>query len=167
MNNHETAATDVQLPTVCAPGEGLRVASGGIVYRFLTTGAETNGKYSLFEATLRPGEGSPFHVHSREEEAFYVLDGEVAFYTETGRIPAGPGTFINASIGVIRGFRNETDCNAKMLILVAPSGLEGMFLADGTILTDPTQEAPQGGTECPVIAGQYGIEVMPYDLPPM
>ncbi|WP_306361430.1 cupin domain-containing protein [Nocardia sp. CC227C] len=167
MKNNETTATDVQLPTVCAPGEGLRVASGGIVYRFLATSAETNDKYSLFEATLRPGEGSPFHVHSREEEAFFVLDGEVAFYTETERIPARPGTFINASIGVVRGFRNETDRNARMLILVAPSGLEGMFLEDGTILTDPTQEAPRGGTECPVVAGQYGIEVMPYDLPPV
>ncbi|WP_169335003.1 cupin domain-containing protein [Nocardia otitidiscaviarum] len=107
---------------MCAPGEGLRVASGGIVYRFLATKAETNDKYSLFEATLRPGEGSPFHVHSREEEAFFVLDGEVAFYTEAERVPAGPGTFINASIGVVRGFRNETDRNARMLILVAPSG---------------------------------------------
>lgn len=167
MHNHKTTAAGVQLHTVFAPGDGLRVASGGIVYRFLATGAETNDKYSLFEATLRPGEGAPFHVHSREEEGFFVLDGEVAFYTEAGRIPAEPGTFINASTGVVRGFRNETDRNARMLILEAPSGLEGMFLEDGTVLKDPSQEAPQGGGECPVIAGRYGIEVMPYDLPPV
>lgn len=41
--NDETTATAVQLPTVCAPGEGLRVASGGMVYRFLATAADTNG----------------------------------------------------------------------------------------------------------------------------
>lgn len=154
-----------ELPTVCSPNEGLRVASGGMVYRFLATGAETNGKFALFEATLRPGEGAPFHVHSREEEAFFVLDGEIAFYSDSGRTQASPGTFINASIGVVRGFRNETDSDARMLILCAPSGLEHMFLEDGIVLTDLAQEAPPGGSECPVIAGKYGIEVVPYDLP--
>lgn len=144
---------------------GLRVASGRIVYRFLATGAETNGKYSLFEATLRPGEGAPFHVHSREEEGFFVLAGEVVFYTETDRITAAAGTFVNASIGDVRGFRNETDAPSRMLILEAPSGLEEMFLEDGTVLDTPDAQAPEGGTECPLVVGKYGISVMSYPLP--
>ncbi|RJO70820.1 cupin domain-containing protein [Nocardia panacis] len=151
--------------TVSAPGSGLRVASGGMVYRYLATGAETNNKYSLFEATLRPGEGAPFHIHSREEEAFLVQEGEVVFFTDTQRIPASAGTFLNASVGVVRGFRNDTDRPARMLILVAPSGLEKMFIEDGVILTGPDDEAPAGGADCPIIAGQYGIEVVPTPLP--
>ncbi|MFC4126394.1 cupin domain-containing protein [Nocardia rhizosphaerae] len=161
-----TTAEELRLPTVCTSTEGLRVASGGIVYRYLATGSETNGKYALFEATLRPGEGAPFHVHSREEEGFFVLDGEVAFYTESGRVPAVAGTFVNASTGVVRGFRNETERDARMLILEAPSGLEKMFLEDGIVLEDPAQEAPPGGGECPILAESYGISVLPYDLPP-
>lgn len=163
---HAVATAGARAPSVCTPDEGLRVASGGMVYRYLATGAETNNKYSLFEATLRPGEGAPFHIHSREEEAFFVLDGEVAFYTETERIATGPGTFLNASVGVVRGFRNETSKVSRMLILVAPSGLERMFIEDGTVLTHPTQEAPPGGAECPILAESYGIEVVPRELPP-
>ncbi|MUL80694.1 MULTISPECIES: cupin domain-containing protein [unclassified Mycolicibacterium] len=164
------AITDTDLErrtelTVRDTDSGLRVASGGIAYRFLATGAETNGRYSLFEATLRPGEGAPFHVHSREEEGFFVLTGEVVFYTERDRIAAAAGTFVNASIGDVRGFRNEADVVARMLILEAPSGLEEMFLEDGTVLEGPDAQGPEGGTECPLVAGKYGISVMPYPLP--
>lgn len=151
--------------TVRGGAAGLRVASGGIVYRFLATAAQTNGRYSLFEAVLRPGEGAPFHLHSREEEAFFVLSGDMTFYTESETIPAPSGTFLNASVGDVRGFRNETDEPARMLILVAPSGLEEMFLEDGTVLEGPDAEAPEGGAECPLVAGKYGITVMPYPLP--
>ncbi|MDH6196565.1 quercetin dioxygenase-like cupin family protein [Mycobacterium frederiksbergense] len=168
MSISPTATTSSDRPTeltVRDTTSGLRVASGGIVYRFLATGSETNERYSLFEATLRPGEGAPFHVHSREEEAFFVLSGAVMFYTEHDRIPAPTGTFLNASVGDVRGFRNETGEPARMLILVAPSGLEGMFLEDGTVLEGPDAIAPEGGTECPLVAGKYGIEVMPYPLP--
>jgi uncharacterized cupin superfamily protein len=49
------------------------------VYRFLATGEDTNGKYALWEAILPPGGGPPSHVHSRDEEGFHVLEGEITF----------------------------------------------------------------------------------------
>jgi len=64
-------------PTVRKPGEGRTIAVFGDVYRFLAVGEDTNGKYALWEAVVPPGGGPPPHVHSREEEGFYVLEGEI------------------------------------------------------------------------------------------
>ena len=68
-----------QKPTIRTPIEGRTVAVVGDVYRFLATSEETNGKYTLWEAIVPPGGGPPPHVHSREEEGFYVLEGEITF----------------------------------------------------------------------------------------
>jgi len=50
------------------------------VYRFLATGENTNGKYAIWEAIVPPGGGPPPHVHSREEEGFYILEGEITLH---------------------------------------------------------------------------------------
>ncbi len=44
---------------------------------------------------MPPGGGPPFHIQIREEEAFYILEGEVTFYGEDGEVVAGPGTHLN------------------------------------------------------------------------
>jgi hypothetical protein len=62
--------------TLRKPGEGRTIAVVGDVYRFLATGAETNGKYALWEAIVLPGGGPPPHVHSREEEGFYIHEAD-------------------------------------------------------------------------------------------
>ena len=59
--------------TVNMPGQGRTVAVVGDVYRFLATGEDTNGKYAMWEAIVPPGGGPPPHVHSREEEGFFIL----------------------------------------------------------------------------------------------
>ena len=63
-------------PTLRSSNQGRTVAVVGDVYRFLATGEDTNGRYALCEAIVTPGGGPPPHVHSREEEGFYVLEGE-------------------------------------------------------------------------------------------
>ena len=75
------------------PGKGRTVAVVGDVYRFLATGEDTNGKYALWEAIVPPGGGPPPHVHSREEEGFYVLEGEITFTIGDQRLVASAGTF--------------------------------------------------------------------------
>ena len=73
------------------PGEGRTIAVVGDVYRFLATGEDTNGKYALWEALVPPGGGPPPHVHSREEEGFYILEGEITVQIgeRTGRGDGG------------------------------------------------------------------------------
>lgn len=79
-------------PTIRPTGQGRTIAVVGDVYRFLATGEETDGKYALFEAILPPGGGPPPHVHSREEEGFYILEGEITFTIDGKPLVATAGT---------------------------------------------------------------------------
>jgi quercetin dioxygenase-like cupin family protein len=150
-------------PTIRTSAEGRTVGVVGDVYRFLATGAETDGKYALWEALVPPGGGPPPHVHSREEEGFYVLEGEITFRVGDERIVAPAGTFANMPVGTPHAFKNESDRPARMLISVAPAGLEQMFFECGVPL-------PPGATAGPPpsraeieklleIAPRYGIEI--------
>ena len=151
------------LPTIRKPTEGRTVAVVGDVYRFLATGEDTNGKYALWEAIVPPGGGPPPHVHSREEEGFYILEGEITLTVNGERIVATAGTFANMPVGTPHSFKNESDRPAKMLISVAPAGLEKMFFEFGVPVAQGATTAPPP-TKAEIeklleIAPRYGIEI--------
>lgn len=145
------------------PQEGRKVGIVGDLYRFLATGEETGGKYALFEATVSPGSGPPPHTHSREEEGFWVLEGEMTFLLGDQKIVAGPGMFLNMPIGSLHCFKNESNATARMLIYVAPAGLEQMFFEVGTSLPAEAETAPlpsQADIEKLLeVAPRYGVEI--------
>ena len=154
-------------PVINTPPQGRTIAVVGDVYRFLATGEDTNGKYALFEALVPPGGGPPPHVHSREEEGFYVLEGEITFTGNGERVVATAGMFANIPVGTPHAFKNESDKPARMLISVAPAGLEKMFMEVGVPLSEgattalpPTKEEIE---KLLTIAPSYGIEIR---LPP-
>jgi quercetin dioxygenase-like cupin family protein len=145
------------------PGEGRTVAVVGDVYRFLATGEDTGGKYALFEAFVSPGGGPPPHVHSREEEGFYVLEGEITFFVGDQRLVANAGMFANMPVGTAHSFKNESGKPARMLISLAPAGLEKMFFEVGvpvppgaTTAVPPTNEEIE---RLLAAAPRYGIEI--------
>jgi len=145
------------------PGEGRTIAVVGDVYRFLATGEDTSGKYALFEAVVSPGGGPPPHVHSREEEGFYILEGEITFFVGDQRLVASAGMFANMPVGTPHSFKNESGKPARMLISVAPAGLEKMFFEVGVSLPEgattalpPTQEEI---ARLLAVAPKYGIEI--------
>ena len=152
------------IPTINTPPQGRTVAVVGDVYRFLATGQETNGKYALFEANVPPGGGPPPHVHSREEEGFYILEGEIIFTVNGERIVAKAGMFANMPIGTPHSFKNESDRPAKMLISLAPAGLENMFFEVGAPLADgATTALPPSKDEIENLlatAPKYGVEIL-------
>ena len=150
-------------PTVRHPGEGRTIAVVGDVYRFLATGDDTNGKYAMWEAIVPPGGGPPPHVHSREEEGFYILEGEITFMIGEQRLVATAGMFANMPVGTPHSFKNESSKPAKMLISVAPAGLEGMFFEVGVPVTQGATTAPLP-TKAEIekllaVAPIYGIEI--------
>ena len=150
-------------PTLRQPGEGRTVSVVGDVYRFLATGDDTNGKYALWEALVPPGGGPPPHVHSREEEGFYVLEGEITFTVNGERVVATKGMFANMPVGTQHSFKNESDKPARMLISVAPAGLEKMFFEVGVPLAEgATTALPPTKDEIEkllAIAPKYGVEI--------
>ena len=151
-------------PTINTPPQGRTIAVVGDVYRFLATGEDTGGRYALWEAVVPPGGGPPPHVHSREEEGFYVLEGEITFTVNGERVVAKAGTFANMPVGTPHSFRNEGDRPARMLISVAPAGLEQMFFEFGVPVEQGATTAPPP-TKAEIeklleVAPRYGIEVL-------
>lgn len=151
-------------PTIRKPNEGRTIAVVGDVYRFLAIGDETNGKYAMWEAIVPPGGGPPPHIHSREEEAFYILEGEITFTVNDKKIVAQAGMFANMPVGTPHSFKNESDQPAKMLISVAPAGLEQMFFEVAVPLAEgATTALPPSHVEIEKllkIAPKYGVEIL-------
>lgn len=151
------------LPLIRKPNEGRTIAVVGDVYRFLAIGDDTNGKYAMWEAIVPPGGGPPPHVHSREVEAFYILEGEITFTIDDEKVVALPGMFANMPVGTPHSFKNESDQPAKMLISIAPAGLEKMFMEVGVPLADgATTALPPTKQEIEkllAVAPKYGIEI--------
>lgn len=151
-------------PTINVPPQGRTVAVVGDVYRFLATGEETNGRYAMWEAIVPPGGGPPPHVHSREEEGFYILEGEITFTINGEKIVAKAGMFANMPVGMPHSFKNESKKPAKMLISVAPAGLEQMFFEVGVPLVEgATTAQPPSRDEIEkllTVAPMYGVEIL-------
>lgn len=147
--------------------EGQLIGVVGDVYRFLATGAETNGQYAIWEAIVPPGGGPPPHVHTREEEGFYVIEGEITFSIGEERHVATAGMFANLPVGTPHAFKNESNRPAKMIITVSPAGLEQMFMECGVpVVVNPEtgeMQAPaptkQEIEKLLSIAPGYGIEI--------
>ena len=149
---------------VCRAKDGERIDAVGDRYRFLAESQQTGGRYALWHADISPGGGPPLHRHSREDEAFYVLDGSVRFESDGVVQIGGPGTFVNLPIGSVHRFENVGDAFARMLVLVAPAGLETMFRRTGTSVRSEN-EAIRSPDRDEIqrlhrIAPEYGVELI-------
>lgn len=155
--------TVIRPATLRKSTEGRTIAVVGDVYRFLATGEDTNSTYAMWEAIVPPGGGPPPHVHSREEEGFYILEGEITFQIGDERVVATAGMFANMPVGTPHSFKNQSNLPAKMLITVAPAGLEQMFFECGVPVEQGATTAlpPTKGEieKLLAIAPRYGIEI--------
>lgn len=98
----------------------------GSLMTFLVTGEDTQGQFALIEAVGRKGTAPPPHIHHREDEIFYVQEGELAVSVGDRRIKAGPGTVVFLPRNVQHSFAIESE-RARMLVLLSPAGFEGWF----------------------------------------
>ena len=145
---------------VVRPTDSVKVTFGaGDEYRYLATGDDTDGGYYLVEAVVPPEGGPPFHIQTREEEAFYILEGELSFYGEDGEVVAGPGTYLNIPKGAKHRFRNNGDSTAWMLFFFTPAGIEGLFdeLAKMEV---PSGDFPSVIRALNVLGEGYGVEYL-------
>lgn len=109
------------------------------------------------------GGGPPLHVHHREEEAFFILEGVVTFYVGDERLEASPNTLVRGRTGIPHRFCNETSRPARMLITLVPGGLEQMFIEVGTPLEPGQAACPPSAEELSRLmerAPAYGVEIL-------
>lgn len=99
---------------------------GSNLFEFLVPSDSTGGQISVFRCTAPGGFGPPRHMHTREDEIFHVLEGNVCFEINGRRQLAGPGTTVWMPRGVAHGFRIESQV-AKLLGIITPGDYEHLF----------------------------------------
>jgi quercetin dioxygenase-like cupin family protein len=119
------------------------------------TAQTTSGAFGLIEQLMMPpGFASPYHTHHREDEAFYVLEGDMAFVFDGAWTKAGPGTYIFGPRNIPHGFKVVGDVPARILLLCTPGGFE-QFVVE---LSEPAP-APPDMAKLVAMAAKYGIDV--------
>ncbi len=126
--------------------------------------AETGGAYSLTEHLVTAASNPPMHVQTDEDEAFYILDGEVQFEVDGEVVHATPGTFAFVARGAAHCFRVMTE-TARMLVLCSgkpKDNLEDFFLGMGEPATERTlpQPGPPDEARLVELCGRTGIELL-------
>jgi len=134
----------------------------GHLMTFLATAEDTQGKFALIEAVARKGNVPPPHIHHREEETFYVLEGEMTFSVGGQTIKATPGTMVCLPRDVAHSFVIDSE-QGRVLILLTPAGLEGWFKefsepAPAMTLPPPVETPYSEIQRMLEVAPQYGIE---------
>jgi quercetin dioxygenase-like cupin family protein len=128
------------------------------------TAAQTGGALGLIEEVLPPGFESPYHAHGAEDEAFYVLEGEVTFVHgapgEEEALRAGPGAFVFLPRGVPHGFRAEGPAPARVLLLVTPGGFEGFVATLSLPAGAPPPSGPPDAGRLVALAAQHKVVIL-------
>lgn len=96
-------------------------------YTFLVTGAQSDGAYFIVEAIVPPEGGPPLHIHHREQESFYVLEGTLDITLGDKVVKASTGDFVHVPRGIIHAFRNVGSGMARTLLINSPAGFEKFF----------------------------------------
>src|SRR5215469_7402487 len=136
----------------------------GWLLTFLATAEETRGQFALIQATARKGNVPPRHIHSREEETFYVLEGEMTVSVGERTFKATPGTLVCLPRNVAHSFAIESE-QLRTLILLTPAGLEGFFKefsVPAPALTLPPADEPAYSEVQRMLeaAPRYGLEFL-------
>jgi mannose-6-phosphate isomerase-like protein (cupin superfamily) len=106
-------------------GEGKTISVLGNPYTYKAAGEDTGGAYALIEHEVI-GDGSPPHIHTAEEEAFYVLEGELNILIGERTINAKAGAFVLVPRGTIHTF-SKVGKSSKLLVIISPAGFENFF----------------------------------------
>ena len=123
-----------------------------------STAETTNGAFGLMEHWEMPvGFASPYHTHHREDEAFYVLEGEMAFVCGDKWLKGGPGTYVFGPREIAHGFKVIGDQPARMLLMCAPGGFEKFVQELGQPASTPP--GPPDFAKLAAVAAKYEIEL--------
>jgi mannose-6-phosphate isomerase-like protein (cupin superfamily) len=140
---------------VLRPGEGRSIDLGGFTMTVKASGLQTDGAFSILEATEPAGFGPPLHIHQDAAEAFYVLEGEYIIFLEDRELACPAGSFIFIPAGMSHGFRVGSVASRK-LNLYTPAAMVGYF----DELSDAIQKGVVEPDALSDIARRYSMEVL-------
>jgi quercetin dioxygenase-like cupin family protein len=110
------------------------------------TAADTAGQMTIIEMTEPPGTETPLHVHHREDEAFWLIEGDVTFEVGDMRIEAHAGDYVFGPRGIPHRYI-VGDVGCRMLFITTPGGFEELVIAmsepaESHTLPPPSEEEP-------------------------
>jgi mannose-6-phosphate isomerase-like protein (cupin superfamily) len=149
-------------PFVLRKGEGQSVWSLGGRFTMKVGEADAGGRFALVEALAFRSTEPPLHIHHNEDEAWYILDGQMTFYVGDEALEAKAGSFVFAPRGIAHTFTVDVE-PTRVLVFASPAGFEQFAVELG----DPaTSDTPPAGLGVPgpdvlgPVAERYGIEVV-------
>jgi quercetin dioxygenase-like cupin family protein len=158
-----TTTTASAVATALQAGEGEALWAFGVLATIKASGDTTAGRVAVIEHLAPQGAGSPLHVHHREDEWFYVIDGSVTFWVGGDVFEAGAGAFVYGPRDVPHTFMVSSE-QARFLLVTEPAGFEDFMRAMGqpaAALTVPPPAAPPADiTPLIAAAAGYGIEIL-------
>src|SRR3712207_1263608 len=160
-----TSSTPTQSGYSLASGDGERIWIVGDTMTLKATAETTGGSLVLLENLTAPGGGPPPHVHTREDEFWYVLSGtfEIRLGDEVHAV--GPGGFAYAPRGTFHNFRSTAETPSRILVGFTPGGMEGFFRESGRPATDDGPPPPDDQDEIArtmAAASPYGVEAVAF-----
>jgi quercetin dioxygenase-like cupin family protein len=151
--------------TYIPAGGGESVWLLGDLYTFKAVSEDTEGAFALWETTSPPEGGPPPHLHHREDETFYVLEGDMEFLAGGDTIRASAGSFVHIPKGTMHTFKNVGATPARFLVTVVPGGFEKFFFEASEPATDksapPAPEGPPEVEKLVATAAKYNCEIPP------
>jgi len=153
---------DVVAPIVAGPGEGEALWAFDCLVTVKSSAETTGGAVAVIEHHAPRGAGSPLHVHSREDEWFYVIEGQLTLWVGGQTCVAPAGSFVFGPKGIPHTFVVDSE-EARFLLVTEPAGFEEFMRVAGA----PAErlEIPPPATEPPdvaaltAVAAEYGIEI--------
>jgi quercetin dioxygenase-like cupin family protein len=157
-----TAVKTETLPArVLAAGEGEARWWFGQLAVIKATAEDTAGGHTLVEITVDPGYETPLHIHHREDEGFWMLDGSATFTVGEEIVEAGPGAYLFGPKDIPHRWRAGED-GARLLYLFAPGGFEELIRA----MSEPAKELTPPPSDLPIpenvveLAAEFGVELL-------
>lgn len=130
----------------------VRSPLGGDV-TFLVRGGQSNGALAALEVVNAPGEGPPLHVHTREDETVYVLEGDFRWKLGEQLSVSGPGSFVYIPRGLPHTWQIIGEGHGRMVVTFFPAGMEGFFERLGSM----TEYDPDAFRDA---ATDHGMEIV-------
>jgi mannose-6-phosphate isomerase-like protein (cupin superfamily) len=125
--------------------------------RYFLRGEQTGGAFSLTEILFQPGaQGTPMHIHTREEETYYVIEGKLLVHVDERDVVLGPGGSVVLPRNMKHKVTPASDKVTRALMILTPPGFEGMLMQLDQIKPGELDMAAVGK-----LWDDYGFQILP------
>lgn len=145
-----------------APRGGTAYWTLGMLMVVKVRGRDTAGRLSVCEFVCPPGFAVPLHLHRREDESWWVIEGRIRYRCGEDEFTAEPGAYVYLPLGLPHAFKVSGQQNARLLHTAVPAGMEEYHTELGVLAKEltPPPPAPLDMARVLEVSSRYGIEVV-------